>query len=86
MYPPFPASCPFRVSVTISLLPPHRSERAELPHSVPQTRLPVPAQACVIRGGNSGCNDRSSWYPVQVSVLPRVRRLSHFFQILRTSR
>jgi hypothetical protein len=48
------------VGRTAGCLPPHRPERAELPHSVPQTRLPTPAQGRAIYGRNSGYATRSS--------------------------
>jgi hypothetical protein len=41
------------LSVTISALPPHRPERAELPHSVPHAGLPALAQACALASSDS---------------------------------
>src|SRR5438552_17694737 len=36
LYPPFPASCAFRFTMTSSALPPRRPHRADLPQRVPQ--------------------------------------------------
>src|SRR6266446_2139998 len=79
--PPFPASCPVRFTMTPSALPPHRSHREGLPQRVPQAWLAAPCQECKIRGRISGCRRRIALNFSHVIPLPRVRRLSHFFQI-----
>src|SRR4029077_6959770 len=53
---------------------------------VPQTLLPAQFQGWAIRGSNNGWRRRSSTYFSHVSAFPRVRRLSHFRQILQTAR
>ena len=68
------------------VLPPHGPRRADFPQRVLQARLPAPAQEWVIRGRNNGYWRRISANLAHVSVLPRVRRLSHVRQVLRTFR
>jgi len=47
---------------------------------------PVYIQTGQIRGGSNGWRRRSSVYLSQVNRFPRVRRFSHFLQILTTPR
>ena len=53
---------------------------------VPQARLPAQFQDRVIQGSNKGWRRRNSVYFSHVSPFPRVRRLSHFRQMLQTAR
>jgi hypothetical protein len=55
-----------------------RSEFLKLTHRL--------TQACIIRGGNSGCRRRIAWYFSHDIGPPRVRRLSHRRQICWTPR
>jgi len=71
---------------TAGCLPPHRPERAELPHSVPSDMTHPTGQGRAIYGRCSGYAASSWSYRRQGSVLPRVRRLSHLRQSFRTTR
>jgi hypothetical protein len=55
LYPPFPASCPFKSTMAYRESPPHGPRRADFPQRVLQALLPVPTTGCAIRGSNSGC-------------------------------
>jgi len=65
---------------------PHRPHRADFPQRVPQAGLSSYVQTWRIRGGNNGWRRRSSVYRSHVNRFPRVRRFSHFLQILSTPR
>jgi hypothetical protein len=85
--PPFPASCPFRSTMARPVLSPLTDPTVQIStQRVPQTLLPAQFQGWAIRGSNSGRRRRSATYFSHVSAFPRVRRLSHFRQILQTAR